>query len=408
MERVLVLGGGFDQIALINELKSRGYRTILADYYPNPPAKQYADCHYQASTLDFQSIIDIAKKERVCLVCTACTDQALLTVAKVSETLNLPTYLSYETALNVTNKHYMKAQLTKYNVRTSKYVSKCDDNIEDLNDLIFPLVVKPADCNSSKGVNKVYDKDQLLFYLKQALVMSRSKTAIVEEFISGREVSADFYVEENRVVFLSATSSAKIKNDKAFTIVQSLYPAISSLQEHEITKIATLICKAFNLRNTPLLVQFIEHEGKFYVIEFSARMGGGTKYKLIQVLTGLNIMSIYVDLILGNKPVIGNLLRTVKNASLTYVYCSSGRVHRFVGFADLVKDAVISDYFFYKTPGMEIKKAETSSDRAAGYLITAETIADLHKKEKEANIRLAVLDENGEDIMLHNIVNNGE
>ena len=38
------------------------------------------------------------------MICTACTDQALLTVAKVSEELGLPTYISYKTALNVTNK----------------------------------------------------------------------------------------------------------------------------------------------------------------------------------------------------------------------------------------------------------------------------------------------------------------
>ncbi len=405
MKSVLVLGGGFDQIALINELKTRGYRTILADYLSNPPAKQCADYHYQISTLDVQSIKIIAEKERVCFVCTACTDQALLTVAKVSEDLKLPTYISYKTALDVTNKCYMKAQLTKYNVLTSKYMSKNNENIDNLGELQFPLVVKPADCNSSKGVKKVYDKDQLRLCLKEALSMSRSKTAIVEEFVRGKEISADFYVEEDKVVFLSATSSVKINNDKIFTIVQSFYPAVSSSQEIEITNIAKSICKAFNLKNTPLLIQFLEQEGKFYVIEFSARMGGGTKYKLIQTLTDVNIMSKYVDLILGDKPKIESIARNVKYASLTYIYCSPGRIRNYIGFTDLMAESVISDYFFYKTPGMEITKVETSSDRAAGYLITAETLTDLYNKEKKADSKLAIINECGEDMMLHNVLN---
>lgn len=37
--KILVLAGGSDQIALIQELKKRGHETILVDYFQNPPAK---------------------------------------------------------------------------------------------------------------------------------------------------------------------------------------------------------------------------------------------------------------------------------------------------------------------------------------------------------------------------------
>lgn len=43
----------------------------------------------QISTLDEDRIYEFAKKERVNLVTTACTDQALLTAANVSEKLGL-------------------------------------------------------------------------------------------------------------------------------------------------------------------------------------------------------------------------------------------------------------------------------------------------------------------------------
>ena len=42
---IIVLAGGSDQIALINELKKRGHYTVLVDYFENPPAKMYADKH---------------------------------------------------------------------------------------------------------------------------------------------------------------------------------------------------------------------------------------------------------------------------------------------------------------------------------------------------------------------------
>ena len=97
--KVLVLAGGYDQIGLIEELKSRGHYVLLADYFENPPAKKTADKHYQISTLDEDAVKEVALKEQVDLITTACTDQALLTVAKVSEELGLPTYISYEKAI---------------------------------------------------------------------------------------------------------------------------------------------------------------------------------------------------------------------------------------------------------------------------------------------------------------------
>lgn len=38
--KALVLAGGYDQIALIKELKAKKYEVLLADYLDNPPAKK--------------------------------------------------------------------------------------------------------------------------------------------------------------------------------------------------------------------------------------------------------------------------------------------------------------------------------------------------------------------------------
>lgn len=149
--KAIILAGGYDQIALIQELKKRGFETILIDYYENPPAKNFADNHYQVSTLDIEAIKKIAIKENVHLVTTACTDQALLSIAKVSEELVLPCYIPYKKALNVTNKKYMKNVMNKSGIPTAKHKVVSDIKSIDLSEFKFPIVVKPTDCNSSKG-----------------------------------------------------------------------------------------------------------------------------------------------------------------------------------------------------------------------------------------------------------------
>ena len=59
--KALVLAGGFPQIALIKELKSRGIETLLADWGSNPVARKYADKFYQVSTLDVEAIKSVAE-----------------------------------------------------------------------------------------------------------------------------------------------------------------------------------------------------------------------------------------------------------------------------------------------------------------------------------------------------------
>lgn len=399
--KIIVLAGGADQIALIRELKGRGHEVVLVDYFQNPPAKQYADKHIVASTLDIDAVRDIALKERADLVCTACTDQALLTVAKVSEDLSLPCYIPYDTALNVTNKSYMKEVMSEYTIPTSKYVVLNRFEQSLLENFQYPLVVKPVDCNSSKGVRKVHNELELSSSLNIAIQYSRTHTAIVEEFKSGIEISADFFVEDTSVKLLSVTQSVKKQHVDSFTIIGSYYPAVTIEQEMELLKIAQQIVSAFSLQNTPLLVQLIQQGDNFYVVEFSARMGGGSKYRLIEVLSGVNIMSAYVDLILGKNPIV-TPQHQVHNAAMIYIYCRPGIFHRIDGLQELQDAAYIKNYFLYKTPGMSVTKSETSSDRVAGYLVTAPTDEELQRKIFTVDSKIRVLDIEEEDIMLHN------
>lgn len=401
--KILVLAGGSDQIALINELKSRGHETILVDYFENPPAKTYADKHIVASTLDTDRVEEIAVAEKVDLVCTACTDQALLTVAKVSEKLGLPCYISYQTGLNVTNKSYMKKVLMSNKIPTAKFIILDKVDMVAIQDFKYPLVVKPVDCNSSKGVKRIDSAEELPKYLEEAINFSRTKTAIVEEFKIGEEISADFYIENGVAKYLSATNSFKIPNRKSFTILGSAYPVVDEQQKTKLIDIATNIAKAFELDNCPLLIQLIANGNDINVIEFSARMGGGSKYKLIEVLSGVNIMSKYVDRILGDYPSV-EPSKQVNYCKMVYTYCTPGVIDHVEGLDEMKANKVVDEYFLYKTKGMEITHSETSGDRPAGYLVTADTEEELNAKIKEVDNRIKVVDMKGADILIHNLV----
>lgn len=402
MAKALVLAGGFDQIALIEELKARDYTVILADYYKNPMAKSVADKHYQISTLDIESVAEVAKKEEVDIITTACTDQALLTVARVSELLGLPCYLDFETGRNVTNKEYMKKRFVEYGIPTAKHIIV--ETVVGLEQKIcalrFPLIVKPVDCNSSKGVLKVSDKNALFTAVENALLLSRTKTAVIEEFISGEEYTVDFWIENGTPQLLMASKILKFKNRNTFTIngCQTL-PTLSQEKTGKLVAIAKKISIAFALDNMPMFMQVIDNGQDIYVLEFSARMGGGTKYRMIERYSGVPIMRLYVDRVLGAIPEIP-IQRTSNHISINFIYCKKGIAEEIVGMEMLQKEGVIEEWYQYKPLGTFFDKAENSGDRIAGIMFMGNSDEEISQKVSLAYDSIKILNERKENILL--------
>lgn len=402
--KILVLAGGFDQIALIQELKGRGHEVFLADYFSTPPAKNYADKHFQISTLDEEAIYHLAEYEKVDLITTACTDQALMTVASVSEKLGLPCYISAETAKNVTNKAYMKKKFSEFGIPTAKCILLEEENNYNCKisaNLKFPMIVKPCDCNSSKGVIKVNNNMELTAAVQNAFLLSRSKKVIVEEFKEGEEVSIDVWKDAEGAKILSVSGTSKIaENTENFTIYQSRYPiAMSEILIERIKETAERICDAFVLNNCPVLIQAIINNDDIYVIEFSARMGGGSKYKLIEYMAGINIMKTYVNRVLGNTTQIVNPCWSEKKIELNYVYTYKGVVKEMRGFKRFIDSGEIKEFFQYTPIGSKIEKMTTSSDRIAGFLIEKDSFEELTALRKKIVGSVDIFDENGKSIM---------
>jgi len=402
--KALVLAGGFPQIALINELKKRDIFVVLADYYEEPVAMRYADKFYCVSTLDVDAIEEVARHEQVDFLITVCTDQALLTVALVSERLGLPCYIDSQTALNVTNKGYMKKVFVEHGIPTAKHMILHDYDNRCL-DLDYPLVVKPVDCNSSKGVRKVTTDDELKEAIADATTFSRTETAIIEEYIEGTELSVDVYVEKGVAYVLCISSSDKVADRGKFVIFRGNYPAEGfEGVRGEIEMIVQQIASSFELEDTPMLVQFIRRDDKVFVLEFSARTGGGAKHLMIKKASGFDVISAVVDLTLGAKPHVGEMREESKYISNEFVYCRPGTFDHLEGFEDLKADGVISAYYLFKCKGVELGKVASSGDRICGFTIQGDTREEMIRKHNEVASRIKVIDVNGKDIMRHDLL----
>lgn len=401
MKKAVVLGGTEDHIRLIEILKIKDFFVYLLDYLDEPPAKNSADEFIQVSILDKHLVLQILESLSIDLVISTCIDQALLTVAFVAEKLKIPCHISYGTALELTNKAKMKERFVELGVSTSRYVViHNEDSLKD--HLSFPLVIKPVDSNSSKGITKIFAIDQLKRAFNVAKSFSLTNEVIVEEFIEGDELSVDIAIINYQPQIIMVSRNVKLcYNKDNFTISQSYFPvSLSSFILGQIIEIAKKLATGYNIKNGPLLIQLLYGNERINVIEFSSRIGGGSKHHFIKMMTGFDILKWFVELVIGEVGVV-KVDSIYEFGCVQYLYASNGIIGSYKGFAELQRNKIINQYFFYKTIGMTISNHISSADRPAGVLIADNDYASFMKKIDFARSHLCIQDINGNNILLH-------
>lgn len=400
--KIIVLAGGNDQAALIQELrhKFKDVEVLLIDFAPNVVAAKYADRHIVESTMDLAKVKEIAMQEKADYIITACGDQPLLTMAVVSEELGLPCYLSKMQVLNLTNKMYMKRLMVENDIPTSHFKTFTSKNVIDTTGLNYPLIVKPVDSNGSKGVRKCKDRAELNKYLPEAFRFTLSDTVIVEEFCEGVEISADFYICDGKAkkVMWSQLNKYKV-DDSTQVIYQSIIPpALSEKASETLMQVANKIAKGYDVDNSPLLVQAMVSGDDVKVIEFSARLGGGAKYKTIQNVTGFNVLRANLESMLGEKPEV-EIEDDGRFYSRCHIYTSGGVFTAIEGLEELQQRNIIDEYVLTKPFDVTTGSPKSSSDRVASVFISASSNEELKGKIKDAITNLKIIDEKGEDML---------
>ena len=404
--KALVLAGGLPQITLIRQLRERGIETVLLDGSPAPLALEYADKFRQVNIFDIEAVKNIALEEKADFLITVCADQVLLVVAQVSEMLGLPWYIDYETAKRVSDKQLMKDIFAAAGVPTSRYAVMDTLDPEKLAGLRYPLIVKPVDAYSSKGVRKVLDEEELRAAFAEAAAISRSKNVIVEEFFQGEEISVDLFIRDGKAHVLCVSNSEKVKDDEHFVIFRGRYPVNASEKLlREIKTVCQRIAEAFGIVNAPMLVQMLTDGERLTVLEFCARTGGAMKWLLIRHASGVDVIRGVIDLTLGRQPDITVAPPETRYIVNDFIYCRAGVFDRLEGFEEQLALGNITDYHCLRPRGMRFSGAvASSSDRVAGVTFQADSLEEFNRKHRAFVEGVKVLDTDGRDMMRHDLL----
>ncbi|MCG8502958.1 MAG: ATP-grasp domain-containing protein [Firmicutes bacterium] len=301
MERLLILGGGRFQIPLIKKAVNLGYEVIVTDYLDPEEAegKKIAHKSESVSTLDIDGVIQVGQKHNIDGIVTCSTDQPVLTAAKVTAQLNLPALISVDTAIGATNKTVMKRVFHQNHIPTPQNysvrdISQCKKYAQKLR---YPVVIKPADSQSQRGVHKIDGEKQLdaLFHLSRSF--SRCKEVLVEKFYESAEISFQVWVVDYTPYILIMTDRMTVSAGTQIGIcIEHVFPSRYMHTYYEEARIIIRkIVNAFKIENGPLYVQMLVGKQGIKVCEFGCRIGGGNEYYTVKAVTGIDMYELLIN-----------------------------------------------------------------------------------------------------------------
>ena len=193
--KIAIIGANEFQNKLIIKAKEMGIETHVFAWEEGAVGKENSDFFYPISIIEKEKILEICKEIKIDGVCSIASDLAMHTVNFIANKLNLKGN-SLECTELTTNKYKMRERLSKFNLPCPKYILV--NNIEKVNleDLSFPLIVKPTDRSGSRGIYKVNNESELEPAIKSALEESFSKEILIEEYILGDEYSVESISEK--------------------------------------------------------------------------------------------------------------------------------------------------------------------------------------------------------------------
>lgn len=299
-KRALLIGSSFSAVPLFFELKKRQFHVTVCGKIKSDPCHQYAD---ESLFLDYsikEELLNAVETGSYDFIIPSCNDFAYMSATWVSKYQTFSGFDTLQTA-EILHKKCKFREFTKTNNFSVPNMQKVTAGfVPDLQHLKPPLLVKPVDSFSGRGVTKLKSGHDALQAIKQAVESSRDKQALVEEFLEGslhshsafiknQDIAFDFFVDEFCTIYPYQVNCSNHPSN--------LFEDIRASIRQEICRMSQLLEATDGLIHT----QFIVNGGRFWIIECMRRAPGDLFGLMIEKSTDINYHDLYIRPFIGES-----------------------------------------------------------------------------------------------------------
>jgi phosphoribosylamine---glycine ligase len=217
---VLLIGGGGREHAIAKKIKES---KKLTDFYAipgNPGISKIAKVISENTNVE--NIVKLAKENKVDLIICGPEQPLVEGLYDLAKDAGIPVFgPSKKGARLEGSKIYSKEIMYKYQIPTAAYKSfydldSCEKYLETRT--LYPLVIKADGLAAGKGVKIAFSKEESLDivrkYMKDKMFGASSESLIIEDFMTGEEMSA-LYITDGKTFLplLAAKDYKKVYDD---------------------------------------------------------------------------------------------------------------------------------------------------------------------------------------------------
>jgi biotin carboxylase len=368
MKKLLIIGASILQLPAIQKAKELGFYVGVIDYNPEAIGIKYADVFFNISTIDTVGILKTARSFNPNGIMTLATDMPMRAIAVTTQELGLPG-ITLDTAIKSTDKAEMIRAFKENSVECPWFYVA--NNILEFTEikkkLVFPCIFKPTDNSGSRGVIVVHHLSELDDAYNYSRHNSRGGAVIIEEFLTGDEVSVEVMAVQGKVHILAITD--KITTGAPY-FVEMGHSQPSKLPATDLLKIKDLTVravKAVGIETGPAHVEIMLTKDGPKMIELGARMGGDCiTSHLVPLSTGIDMIKATIELSMGQIPDLSPKFQ--KGNAIRYFNSTPGRIFKISGVEEAYKLEGIKEIVFTKKLGDTVTQIQSSTDRV-GYVV---------------------------------------
>lgn len=300
-KKLAIIGASYLQLPLVKKAKNMDIETVCFAWEEGAVCKDIADRFYPISIIEKEEILKKCKEIGIDGITTIASDIAVVTVNYVASHMGLRSNPD-EYSERTTNKYKMRLCFMDNGVPSPKFTLVDNENHYQITGFKFPLIVKPTDRSGSRGVEKVLDPVQLEEAIIRARKESFENKAIIEEYVTGREISVESISYEGKHFILQITD--KVTTGAPF-FVELEHHQPSSLPEEIKMRIKDIVLHALDALHIRYGASHSElkitEDGDIRVIEIGARMGGDfIGSDLVKLSTGYDFLKGVIEVALGD------------------------------------------------------------------------------------------------------------
>ncbi len=313
-ESILILGSGpirigqgieFDYCSVHAawSVRNNGYKSLIVNSNPETLSTDFdvADKLY-FEPMNIENIMNIIDEEKPKGVMVQFGGQTAINLAdKLHERGVNILGTSIEAIRKAEDRKQFEALLQELGIPQpqGRAVRKQEEAIAAYQELGFPLLVRPSYVIGGRGMQVVYNEEELLTYFNSALKFSDEHPVLIDQYIEGKEVELDAISDGEDILIPGVTEHierAGIHSGDSMAIypTQKVKPEVIRTLVEYTEKLA----KALKIKGV-MNIQFVLKDDIAYVIEVNPR--ASRTMPIMSKVTGIPMIDIGVNAALGKS-----------------------------------------------------------------------------------------------------------